>query len=355
MSNSITKSRIFFHCLILSIFSLSPYFTKAQSRLFTGRLIDSETLKSIANATVYIPSSDLKVYTNQGGYFQVEANEENIEFSHIGYHRTVFQTNFNKVNFVLSIKPMMYVLDPIQLEKSVTYFSYGYLNEVFDNEMIRRKNDSLHLEYPAFIPGGMDYFNDVLIGNIIADFGSFNRNINCEVHFTIQKDGKLVVDSIANGNESTTAIKEIYERTSNWVPSFQGKMPVLTHYSQPFIYSNKLKILTAEEVNPENQSKIDEVNPEYLGGMPEFYKMIFQNQVYPKDAKNRDIEGRVYVQFVVLENGQVEQLKVIKGIGYGCDEEAMRLVALSSGNWIPGKQYGNTVKVRMVLPIIFKL
>ena len=66
------------------------------------------------------------------------------------------------------------------------------------------------------------------------------------------------------------------------------------------------------------------------------------------------IEGRVFVQFVVDKDGSVSDVKVVKGIGAGCDEEAERVLKLSP-KWSPGKERGRSVKVRMVLPIIFKL
>jgi protein TonB len=66
------------------------------------------------------------------------------------------------------------------------------------------------------------------------------------------------------------------------------------------------------------------------------------------------IEGKVYVQFVVDKDGTLTDIKALKGIGAGCDEEAVRVIG-GSPKWKPGKQRGRPVKVRMVLPIIFKL
>lgn len=90
------------------------------------------------------------------------------------------------------------------------------------------------------------------------------------------------------------------------------------------------------------------------GGMDGFYKYISKNLVYPKEAKKKKIEGRVFVQFIVDKEGKITEVKTVKGIGGGCDEEAERLLR-ESKDWIPAQQRGKTVKVRMNIPIVFKL
>lgn len=99
---------------------------------------------------------------------------------------------------------------------------------------------------------------------------------------------------------------------------------------------------------------IVEDQPEFPGGMAAFYKFVGDNMDYPSQARRMGIEGRVYVQFVVDKDGSVTDVKAVKGIGAGCDEEAARVLRMSP-KFKPGKQRGRAVKVRMVLPIIFKL
>lgn len=97
-----------------------------------------------------------------------------------------------------------------------------------------------------------------------------------------------------------------------------------------------------------------EIMPSYHGGMNAFYHYIKQHLRYPKRAKRLGIEGRVTLQFVVDTDGRIREATVIKGIGAGCDEEALRVVLAAPG-WQPGRQRGKPVKVRMVVPITFKL
>ncbi|WP_338812256.1 energy transducer TonB [Bernardetia sp. Wsw4-3y2] len=90
------------------------------------------------------------------------------------------------------------------------------------------------------------------------------------------------------------------------------------------------------------------------GGMDGFYKYVSKNMVYPEEAKKMKIEGRVFVVFVVDKEGKITNIQTVRGIGGGCDEEAERLLR-ECQNWIPAKQRGNPVKVRMNIPIMFKL
>lgn len=99
---------------------------------------------------------------------------------------------------------------------------------------------------------------------------------------------------------------------------------------------------------------IVESMPEYPGGIQAFYEYVGKNIHYPSNARRMDVEGTVYVQFVINEDGTLSEITSTKGIGFGCDEEALKVLR-KSPRWIPGKQRGRPVKVRMTLPIQFVL
>jgi protein TonB len=109
----------------------------------------------------------------------------------------------------------------------------------------------------------------------------------------------------------------------------------------------------AEEVAEEIFSIVED-QPTPQGGMEAFYKYVGKNINYPAQARRMGVEGKVYVQFVVDKDGSLNEVQAIKGIGAGCDEEAVRVVK-AAPKWKPGKQRGRAVKVRMVIPITFKL
>ena len=97
-----------------------------------------------------------------------------------------------------------------------------------------------------------------------------------------------------------------------------------------------------------------EKSPEFPGGNDSLYAFIGRNIKYPEMAKKNKIEGRVFVTFVVEKDGQVSSAKILRDIGGGCGEEALRVVN-SMPKWKPGTQRGNPVRVQFNLPIMFQL
>jgi protein TonB len=109
-----------------------------------------------------------------------------------------------------------------------------------------------------------------------------------------------------------------------------------------------------EEEVAEEIFTIVEDQPSPKGGMAAFYEYVGKKLKYPAQARRMGIEGKVFVEFVVDKDGTITSVKAIKGIGAGCDEEATRVIQ-NAPKWNPGKQRGRPVKVRMILPITFKL
>ncbi len=97
-----------------------------------------------------------------------------------------------------------------------------------------------------------------------------------------------------------------------------------------------------------------EQNPEFAGGMNALIKFLQKNLHYPTPAVNANVSGKVYMQFVVGQDGAIRSVDVLKGIGFGCDEEAQRVVKLMP-HWSPGRQSGRAVSVKFTLPISFQL
>lgn len=94
--------------------------------------------------------------------------------------------------------------------------------------------------------------------------------------------------------------------------------------------------------------------PDFLGGEEELMKFLKNNIVYPQMAKESGIQGTVYVTFVVTKDGKIKDAVVLRGIGGGCDEEALRVIKLMP-EWKAGKQNGQAVPVQFNLPIKFIL
>lgn len=97
-----------------------------------------------------------------------------------------------------------------------------------------------------------------------------------------------------------------------------------------------------------------EENPEFPGGISSMYQFLGNNLRYPSEAVEKKIEGKVFVSFIVNEQGYIRDVKVLKGLGYGTDEEAVRVV-LSMPKWKPARQSGKPVALRYNLPLSFVL
>ncbi len=93
-----------------------------------------------------------------------------------------------------------------------------------------------------------------------------------------------------------------------------------------------------------------DVMPVYPGGITEFYNWIGKNYKYPADTKSKQIYGRMVIRFIVEKNGELTDVKILKDLGYGTAEEAVRLLK-SSKAWTPGIKNGKPVRVEFVLPI----
>ena len=118
---------------------------------------------------------------------------------------------------------------------------------------------------------------------------------------------------------------------------------------------DSLRMDTIEEAEEKEEIfGIVENMPMFRGGERKLMEFIGNNVVYPKEAIDAGIEGRVFVEFYIEKDGTVSNAIVLQGIGYGCDEEALRVIGLMP-KWYPGKQRGKAVRVRYTLPIIFKL
>lgn len=100
---------------------------------------------------------------------------------------------------------------------------------------------------------------------------------------------------------------------------------------------------------------VAEEMPEFEGGVAGLMRYVSQNIVYPQIAREIGQEGTVYVSFVVNESGNVENVKVMRGIGYGCDEEVVRVVGKMPRWKKAGRNAGHPVKVRFNIPVSFRL
>jgi TonB family protein len=109
----------------------------------------------------------------------------------------------------------------------------------------------------------------------------------------------------------------------------------------------------------ENSDMVDvymivEQMPKFPGGDEALMQYVADHVKYPEEAKKAGRQGKVFVQFIVEPDGSLSNFKVLRGIGYGCDEEALRVVK-SMPKWKPGMHRGKAVRVQYLVPVNFKL
>jgi protein TonB len=173
-------------------------------------------------------------------------------------------------------------------------------------------------------------------------------------------------------SKSTNAFEEMLE-----VPTTQQLPPMAPVIQQPKIIEVPDEEEIQEELNisldneaprievvavatEERAEEVDEIftiveeNAMPAGGMTSFYKYLVDNMKYPPQARRFGVEGKVTLQFVVDKNGSISDVIVLRGIGSGCDEEAVRVMK-NAPPWSPGKQRGKPVKQRCIMPISFKM
>jgi len=221
---------------------------------------------------------------------------------------------------------------------------------------------------PEF-PGGLEAFGKFLATNVKYPATAREQKIQGRVviTFIVEKDGSLSNERVVRGitddlnNEALRVIK----LSPQWKPGMQGNRPVRVQYSVPISFALAADADTIKAVTPTFSiasaqsgsgpvfTSVEQV-PEFPGGIEAFGKFLATNMKYPKAARDNNVQGRVIITFVVEKDGSLSNMKVVRGIGSGCDEEAVRVLSISPA-WKPGIQNGKKVKVQYSVPISFSL
>lgn len=143
---------------------------------------------------------------------------------------------------------------------------------------------------------------------------------------------------------------------------FKDAITDFHRFSKQFPDDEMVKVLM-ETINEQSNIKViegendeimlvAEVMPEYEGGHKALQKFIAENLEYPEWALQKKIQGRVLINFVVDSKGEIRYPAIVKGIGGGCELEAMRVI-MAMPKWKPGKQNGKNISVKFTLPVMF--
>ena len=140
------------------------------------------------------------------------------------------------------------------------------------------------------------------------------------------------------------------------MPGMQHGKAVRVQYTVPINFTlGAIKPTASAIVHPDNNVyESVETEPAFPGGIQEFYNFLSKTIKYPAEMREKKVQGRVYVQFVVEEDGSLSDIKAIRGPGSGSEEEAVKAISLSP-KWNPGIQNGKTVRVQYTVPVNFAL
>lgn len=244
----------------------------------------------------------------------------------------------------------------------------GTTNEVFD--VVETKPN------PA---GGMAGWNKYLSENLRYPEAAQEKGIEGTVivAFVVNTDGAVsdieILRGIGGGCDEE--VYRIVKGSPNWTPGMAGGKPVRSRMRLPLRFKLAEPAPSGNSANPEfrpvallpatdgqdpsqenTEVFFDEQDtpPTPIGGMEAWQRHLSENLTYPMSARMKGIQGTVLVSFIVNTDGTVEQVELVRGIGGGCDEEALRIIKISP-RWSPGMIKGKAVRTRMTLPTRFML
>ena len=227
-------------------------------------------------------------------------------------------------------------------------------------------------EFPGGTKAMMKFLNDAIQYPVEAQNKKIQGRVTC--NFVVEKDGSITDVQIARGVNpllDEEAVRVI-ELMPNWKPGMQKGEPVRVRYTVPVVFKLNEKDAKKSQVPPppppptkyikdsDESKSTDEVfvvvekQPEFPGGVSKLMTYLSDNISYPKEAIEKNIQGRVTCDFIVEKDGSISNVKVVRGIDTYLDKEAVRVIE-SMPNWNPGKQRGQAVRVRYTLPVVFKL
>ncbi len=180
-------------------------------------------------------------------------------------------------------------------------------------------------------------------------------NDEAATEFTRQPEPEVSINEpIAAAPAGTSKVTETAVEQEETQASVDGVAVISSREAVSRKGSNTKVNVDEEEVAEAEIFSVVEESPQYPGGEDAWQKFLVENFRYPEAAKEASVQGTVYVTFVVEKDGSITEPVVLRGIGAGCDEEALRVIK-QMPRWIPGKQRGKPVRVRFNIPVKFTL
>ncbi|MCQ6956735.1 energy transducer TonB [Mucilaginibacter aquariorum] len=242
-----------------------------------------------------------------------------------GTTRLIAKTTVDQINFERGARGICYEYYPNGKRKSIKYFDKGVL---VGDAVTYYTNGGLHT-IENYSSKGI-YLKQYLdtAGNVLA-----NNGTGTWLKVDEEKIYGYMEGPVLNGKED-----------GHWKRYVADTVYTIV-YKQGEIISGKEFL---------NKINVFDVAPSFPGGDFEFGKYLARNIRYPAIARENNVQGRVVLTFVVEKDGAITEIKVLRSLGSGCDEESIRVLSLSP-NWKPGLTKGKPVRVKYAMPISFIL
>jgi TonB family protein len=237
-------------------------------------------------------------------------------------------------------------LAAISAPTSATEPASEYIGEVYT---VVEKN-------PEF-PGGEAGMKAFLAANLRFPEKAYQQKVEGDVYvaYIIRSNGSIANPEILKGIGAgcDEEVIRVVKTMPKFKPGYQGETPVAVKVNQKIaFYLNGGAEPSSDYIG--EVFTIVEKNPEFPGGEQAFNAFIANNLRYPEEAKKKGIAGDVYVKYIIRKNGSIANPEILKGLGAGCDEEAIRLVK-ALPKYKPGAQQGDPVAVAWNQRIKFRL
>jgi TonB family protein len=327
--------------LVALAISLSAWAQEQQKNITVrGKVYDKNTEQPLAGAHIIIKGTTVGTVADQQGRYSVNAQKgSTLVVSYVGY-----ATAFVEINISTTVD--------IGLETEFIDLEHQKISDA--NEVntppVKTEGGTFYAveEMPAF-PGGLEGFRNYINQHLVYPAPAKDRKAQGDVlvSFVVNEKGfteQVKVIQLADPELDAEAVRVISE-SPQWKPGTNDGKPVKVGFTIP------VKFSLAED---DSTFLVVEEMPKFNGGNPDnFRQYIAENLRYPEEAKKQNITGKVFVSFVVGSDGNVRDVKIVRGVHPLLDEECLRVVS-SSPQWTPGKQKGKNVAVQFTFPVIFQ-
>ncbi|MES2812553.1 MAG: TonB family protein [Bacteroidota bacterium] len=334
------------------------------------------TLAFILATTLLFAQSE-----NDKKVFLDSLNRETTETNQV-YYRIIKDYNLNRDSYLVKThyKSGKLKNESIITDKTAPYKTIGTSTEFFESGQKKSefnpntdKND-ISTQISWFENGNLEseiktnektkigtetnYYEDGTIQSIWEfDYSNYNNERNRKIIQFWDKNKKHLVKD-GNGiyllerkNVKIKGTVKNYYKDGDWTEEyFQSHSIIIEKYDNGNFIIGKRKESDGSEIEYTEIEK----QPSPRKGYQDFYKYIGSSFKYSDEAVKNKVNGRIFIEFVIEKDGKIIDVKLVRGLGYGLDEEAIRVIS-NYENWIPGQQKGKNVRVRYSVPIMISL